>query len=337
MKKVLYIFFVVGLIISLQSCDRVSNMLGDRNESQQERTSEGDASLDAGAPESNGDSAKTADMQARLEQKDSVIKVLTDSLSIVAENVASLQSDFQNMKKQQDELQSDKVGVKNLFVYLTIFTVVFVILVILLVRKLVKSTSMKEDKVKGIVEYMAKQHPEIVCRSVNPLLNQHAGAINSLLRDMQMLKSQVGKLPGNKVGGKSEDRHDNQQSWESQATSNSHAFTGQASPKSNVFYMKRPNENMEFDLSLKSLNRTEETLYRFELDAKLPNFAKFYFDCESPARVRWALSTKDKTLDRVCNATGDSTNGRYTCTSPGEAKLQDGKWIVTRKAVVIFD
>lgn len=132
MKKVLYIFFVVGLIISLQSCDRVSNMLGDRNESQQERTSEGDASLNAGAPESNGDSAKTADMQARLEQKDSVIKVLTDSLSIVAENVASLQSDFQNMKKQQDELQSDKVGVKNLFVYLTIFTVVFVILVILL-------------------------------------------------------------------------------------------------------------------------------------------------------------------------------------------------------------
>lgn len=81
MKKVLYIFFVVGLIISLQSCDRVSNMLGDRNESQQERTSE-------------GDSAKTADMQARLEQKDSVIKVLTDSLSIVAENVASLQSDL---------------------------------------------------------------------------------------------------------------------------------------------------------------------------------------------------------------------------------------------------
>ena len=87
MKKVLYIFFVVGLIISLQSCDRVSNMLGDRNESQQERTSEGDASLDAGALESNGDSAKTAEMEARLEQKDSVIKVLTDSLSIVAENV----------------------------------------------------------------------------------------------------------------------------------------------------------------------------------------------------------------------------------------------------------
>lgn len=325
MKKVLYIFFVVGLIVSLQSCDRVSNMLGDRNESQQERTSEGAASLDEDASESNGDSARTAEMQARLEQKDSVIKVLTDSLSIVAENVASLQSDFQNLKKQQDELQSDKVGVKNLFVYLAIFTVVFVVLVILLVRKLVKSTSMKEDKVKGIVEYMAKQHPEIVCGSVNPLLSQHAGAINSLLRDMQMLKSQVDKLSCKEVGGKIEDRPDYPPIREPQA-----------SPKSNVFYMKRPLENMEFDLSLKSLNPTEETLYRFEVDAKRPNFAKFYFDCESPARVRWALSTKDKTLDRVCNATGDSTNGRYTCTSPGEAKLQDGKWIVTRKAVVIF-
>lgn len=337
MKKVLYIFFVVGLIISLQSCDRVSNMLGDRNGSQQEQTSEGEASLDTGASVSNSDSARTAEMQARLEQKDSVIKVLTDSLSIVAENVASLQSDFQNLKKEQDELQSDKVGVKNLFVYLAIFTVVFVVLMILLVRILVKSTSMKEDKVKGIVEYMAKKHPEIVCVSVNPLLNQHAGAINSLLRDMQMLKSQVDKLSRNEVDGKSEVRHDNPQSWESQATSNNHALTGQASPKSNVFYMKRPIENMEFDLSLKSLNPTEETLYRFEVDAKRPNFAKFYFDCESPARVRWALSTKDKTLDRVCNATGDSTNGRYTCTSPGEAKLQDGKWGVTRKAVVIFD
>ena len=327
MKKVLYIFFVVGLIISLQSCDRVSNMLGDSNESQQEQTSEGDASLDTDASVSNADSARTAEMQARLEQKDSVIKVLTDSLSIVAENVASLQSDFQNLKKQQDELQSDKVGVKNLFVYLAIFTVVFVVLVILLVRKLVKSTSMKEDKVKGIVGYMAQKHPEIVCGSVNPLLSQHAGAINSLLREMQMLKTQVGKLSSNEIGGNSGDGDDNQQIPRPQATS----------PKSNVFYMKRPIENMEFDLSLKSLNRTEETLYRFELDAKRPNFAKFYFDCESAARVRWALSTKDKTLDRVCDATGDSTNGRYTCTSPGEAKFLDGKWKVTRKAVVIFD
>lgn len=337
MKKVLYIFLVVGLIISLQSCDRVSNMLGDSNESQQEQTSEGGASLDTDASVSHSDSIRTAEMQTQLKQKDSVINALTDSLSVVVENIASLQSDFQNLKKEQDELQNDKVGVKNLFVYLAIFTVVFVVLVILLVRKLVKSTSMKEDKVKGIVEYMAKQHPEIVCGSVNPLLKQHTGAINSLLSDMQILKSQVDKPSRNEVGGKSEGRHDNPQSWESQATPNSYALTRQTSPKSNVFYMKRPIENMEFELSLKSLNRTEETLYRFEPDARRPNFAKFYFDCENPPRVRWALSTKDKTLDRVCNATGDSTNGRYTCTSPGEAKLQDGKWIVTRKAVVIFD
>lgn len=337
MKKVLYIFFVVVLVVSLQSCDRVSNMLGGSNETQLEQSSEANASFDTGDSVSHSDSARTAEIQARLKQKDSVINVLTDSLNIVAQNVASLQSDFQNLKKEQDELQNDKVGVKNLFVYLAIFTVALVVLVILLVRKLVKSTSMKEDKVKSIVEYMAKKHPEIVCGSVNPLLNQHAVAISSLLKDVQMVKSQVGKLSSNEVGGKSEGRHDHQQSWESQATSNSHVFTGQASPKSNVFYMKRPIENMEFDLSLKSLNRTEETLYRFELDAKRPNFAKFYFDCESAARVRWALSTKDKTLDRVCNATGDSTNGRYTCTSPGEAKFQNGKWVVTRKAVVIFD
>ena len=332
MKKVFYIFFVVGLIVSLQSCDRVSNMLGDSNESQQEQTSEGEGALDTGAPVSHSDSAKTAEMQARLKQKDSVINVLTDSLNVVAENVASLQSDLQNLKKEQEELQNDKVGVKNLFVYLAIFTVVFVVFVIFLVRKLVKSTSMKEDKVKGIVEYMAKKHPEIVCGSVNPLLNQHAGAINSLLKEMQVLKSQVGKLSCHGGGGISEDGHGNPQIWEPQTTSNSHALK-----ESNVFYMKRPIENMEFDLSLKSLNPTEETLYRFELDARRPNLAKFYFDCKSAARIRWALSTKDKTLDRVCNATGDSTNGRYTCTSPGEAKLQDGKWIVTRKAVVIFD
>ena len=34
---------------------------------------------------------------------------------------------------------------------------------------------------------------------------------------------------------------------------------------------------------------------------------------------------------------GSDANGTYRCTAPGEARLQDGKWVVTRKAVVIFD
>ncbi|MDR4000945.1 MAG: hypothetical protein Q3X12_07000, partial [Hallella sp.] len=106
---------------------------------------------------------------------------------------------------------------------------------------------------------------------------------------------------------------------------------------SNVFYMKRPQKDMEFDLSLRSERQTEETLYRFEIDRRNPNVAHFFFDCMYPNRVRWALSTRENTLDRVCNASGSDANGTYRCTAPGEAKLQDGKWVVTRKAVVIFD
>lgn len=101
--------------------------------------------------------------------------------------------------------------------------------------------------------------------------------------------------------------------------------------------MRRPLKDMEFDLSLRSERQTEETLYRFEIDHKRPNVAHFFFDCKYPNRVRWALATREKTLDRVCNASGSSTNGTYNCKAPGEAVLQEGKWIVKRKAMVIFD
>lgn len=111
----------------------------------------------------------------------------------------------------------------------------------------------------------------------------------------------------------------------------------QSAGASRVFYMKRPLKDMEFELSLKRERPTEETMYRFEIDSKRPNLAHFVFDCDSPNRVRWALNTKDKTLDRVCNASGSGTNGKYQCTAEGEAELRDGKWVVTRKAVVIFD
>lgn len=346
MKKILFIVSFIGLSLTLQSCDRLSGVFGD-DASQQEQvvdnqgqgTSEDIVKQDTDTT----DKAATAKMQSQLQQNEDGIKKLNDSLTTLNSEVISLQDEVTTLRQKQQEIESDKVGVKNLFIYLTIFSIVVAVLVILLSKKVASKGHLTEKQVKDIIADFARRHPDIINESVKQTLNQHFGYIQNHKQAIDSINVQLGAL-ANYVNGLSNGAGVangtlNQQSWEKLATSGEqHGATGaQPNEASRIFYMKRPLNEMEFDLSLKRENPTEDTMYRFEIDRKRPNVAHFVFDCDSPNRVRWALNTKDKTLDRVCNASGSGTNGKYKCTAEGEAELRDGKWVVTRKAVVIFD
>lgn len=338
MKIIIYIVSFMGLFLTLQSCDRFSSLLGDDVSQQKQVVDNQKQGISGNEQEPNmTDQATTAQMQSQLQQNEDGIRQINDSLNILNSNLSNLQSRMASLEQRLAIVENDKIGVKNLFVYLVIYSIIVIVLVIFLVKKKAIKDSMTEKQVKDIIADFAKRHPEIINGSVQLTLHQHLGYIQNHKQAIDAINVQLGALV-NSFNGLTKETP-NPESREKQVAS-----CGQQGQKKvladgtgGVFYMKRPLNEMEFDLSLRRETPTEETLYRFELDGNSPNIAHFVFDCNSPSRVRWALSTKDKTLDRVCNASGSGTNGEYKCTTKGEAELRDGKWVVTRKAVVIFN
>ena len=344
MKNLLHIVSFIGLSLTFQSCDRLSGLLGGESDSLQEQVAD---NHDEAEPTNNneqssdtiGGKAATTKMQSQLQRNEDGIKKLNDSLNVLNSNLQMCQSKLATLQQKQNELESDKVGVKNLFVYLAIFSVVAIVLVILLSKKIAGKGNLTEKQVKDIITDFASRHPEIINGSTQLTLSQYLGYIQTNEKNIDSINLRLNALTNwanGQVGGNAPT---GQQSWEKQSTLKvqQKEAENQSAGASRVFYMKRPLKDMEFELSLKRERPTEETMYRFEIDSKRPNLAHFVFNCDSPNRVRWALNTKDKTLDRVCNASGSGTNGKYQCTAEGEAELRDGKWVVTRKAVVIFD
>jgi len=340
MKKLLYIICVLGLCVSLQSCDEFPWEKSDDVQQEQTADTQPQVNSNDNSVVAANDSAVNAKMQSQLKQNESGIKKLRDSLDIVNSELANQRLEVEKLQQQLNNLENDKVGVKNLFIYLAIFSIVAIVLIVLLTKKLVGKNSINERQVKGIVEDLARRHPEMFIGNMQALLNQHGNElrnnqyiIEKITANLNALTNYINGLAGgsNVASG--------QQSWEQQAATQSqqNANNESGGETSRVFYMKRPLKEMEFDLSLRKEKPTEDTMYRFEVNRKNPNKAQFVFDCDSPSRVRWALTTKDKTLDRVCNASGSGANGKYNCTAPGEAELREGKWVVTRKAVVLFD
>ncbi len=336
MKRILYLISLLGLFLTLQSCDRISNLLNDDDsttqqvdDSQQQDESE---NKDSQTSETEN-KATTVEMQSQLQQNEDGIKALRDSLDNLKMKLTNLQNDITALQQQQTEIDNDKVGVKNLFIYLAIFTIVVVVLIVLLTKKITRKSSLTRKDVKDIITDFARQHPDIINGSMLLELNRQSTQIkkniDSIAQHVEHLTQTVNNL-NYQVNTKAI-----QQNNEPQATSD-----GSNRPHETtrgVFYMKRPSGDMEWDLSLKSETQTEETFYRFEIDRRRPNIAHFTFECITSARVSWALTTRDITINRACIATVNSRNGSYRCTRAGEAELRGGKWVVTRKAEVTFE
>lgn len=330
MKRAFYIVFLLGVLLSMQSCDRIGNLIG---ESDTPKEQPAEVQAQESVDNASTDTLGTTKIQTQLMQNEDGIRALKDSLTSLNGKINSLQAAVDSLQQQQAELAQTKVGAKSLFVYVAIFTII-VVLVLFLTKKKRGQDNLTEKQVKDIIVDFAKDHPNLICggtllkldRQIGVISN-HKQALDSIITRLTHLETRIGNTVPTF----------NTQGTQTSSSEKPVAGGAQAGGTSNVFYMKRPQRDMEFDLSLRSERQTEETLYRFEIDRRNPNVAHFFFDCMYPNLVRWALSTRERTLDRVCNASGSDANGTYRCTAPGEAKLQDGKWVVTRKAVVIFD
>lgn len=335
MKRILYLISLLGLFLTLQSCDRISNLFNDDDSTTQQVDDSQQQDESANKEDQTSetkDKVTTVEMQSQLQQNEDGIKALKDSLENLKMKLTNLQNDMTALQQQQTEINNDKVGVKNLFIYLAIFTIVAVVLIVLLTKKITRKNSLTRKDVEDIITDFAEKHPDRINGSMQLELYQLSTQIkniNQIDQDVKLLKQDVNNLKY-QVNTKAI-----QQNNEPQATSD-----GSNRPHETtrgVFYMKRPSGDMEWDLSLKSETQTEETFYRFEIDRRRPNIAHFTFDCITSARVSWALTTRDITINRACIATVNSRNGRYLCTREGEAELRGGKWVVTRKAEVTFE
>ena len=330
MKRAFYIVFLLGVLLTMQSCDRIGNLIG---ESDTPKEQPAEVQAQESVDNASTDTLGTTKIQTQLLQNEDGIRALKDSLTSLNGKISSLQAAVDSLQQQQAELAQTKVGAKSLFVYVAIFAIFIVVLVLFLTKKKRGQDNLTEKQVKDIIADFAKDHPYLSGETLSKLerqigvISNHKQALDSIITRLNNLETRIGSTVPTF----------NTQGTQTSSSEKPVAGGAQAGGTSNVFYMKRPQKDMEFDLSLRSERQTEETLYRFEIDRRNPNVAHFFFDCMYPNRVRWALSTREKTLDRGCNASGSDANGTYRCTAPGEAKLQDGKWVVTRKAVVIFD
>ena len=331
MKRAFYIVFLLGVLLSMQSCDRIGNLIG---ESDTPKEQPAEVQAQESVDNASTDTLGTTKIQTQLLQNEDGIRALKDSLTSLNGKISSLQAAVDSLQQQQAELAQTKVGAKSLFVYLAIFTIFIVVLMLFLTKKKRGQDNLTEKQVKDIIADFAKDHHNLICGETLLKLEGQIGVISNHKQALDSIITRLNKLE-TRIGNTAP--LFNTQGTQTSSSEKPVAGGTQAGGTSNVFYMKRPMKDMEFDLSLRSERQTEETLYRFEIDRRNPNVAHFFFDCMYPNRVRWALSTRENTLDRVCNASGSDANGTYRCTAPGEAKLQDGKWVVTRKAVVIFD
>lgn len=121
-------------------------------------------------------------------------------------------------------------------------------------------------------------------------------------------------------------------------TSNSaNQETKQPEMKVETFFLSTPNSDSSFNESSASLTYKDgATIYLFTKIGS--NKVKFQID-EKEASAKLALQFPDKNIDPVCDAVNafNPKASRITTVENGEAELQNGKWILIKKAKIKYE
>jgi hypothetical protein len=103
------------------------------------------------------------------------------------------------------------------------------------------------------------------------------------------------------------------------------------------FYLSTPNADGSFNESSVSMYYKDgASIYRFK---KINNSKSSFQIDDKESSVRLALQFPDKNLDPVCDAL-NAFNPKATkikTDQPGEAELQNGKWVVTKKSKIRYE
>lgn len=116
-----------------------------------------------------------------------------------------------------------------------------------------------------------------------------------------------------------------------------HEEIRKAAPKQetdpSVVFFRWPADDGTFDNQQRSATQTEDTYYRFHLDATRTH-ADFIFVTMSDTQLSKANNSSKKYIERACNFAG-AKSSQYSCT-PGKAHLERGKWIIDLKARIDY-
>ena len=111
-----------------------------------------------------------------------------------------------------------------------------------------------------------------------------------------------------------------------------------APARSEVFYFPPPDQNGQFDSSLKSGSLLPESAYRLSVSAENPLVANFRFEAD-PGRLARFLTYRNYMIEPACESENSysTTHTRITMRRDGVAVLENGSWRVKTKALIRYE
>ena len=226
------------------------------------------------------------------------------------------------------EIKDASVSVKALFIYLAIYTLVIILLVLSLVNK----KTMAKKSINAYIKKMLdcndkfKQNCKIRLANIEQMYQKQSNDISNLNKSIQSIIRYLQNMGNNESTPPQPPKSD--------LTDGGNEATNDTI--SSVLYFEQPSNDKEFDDSKRKTQQTEDTLYKFTLSKNKKDEAEFVFEQSCPNKINYALNVRDKKIDPVCDIKQNGNSGKFHC-EPGKAKLKDGKWIVTKPALITFN
>lgn len=326
-KLVIFALYILGFI-SLSSCDDIQRFFK-RNVSETEQA-ESPSSIDDSLSHENMDSLTKAkaDSIERV-QMDSIAKVEAAAKAQEIEEKISNQSDsIDGLNSRVEELEDNANNMLDKVSAYTFMVVEFVVLalVIFLLYSRIRKLERRVRKIKNTIEVLSDSDHEFSKRDmlmINKGVKDLAEKVTKY-KDQQNLRmdeivKRIIQLENASV---------NNSSRETQTTIN--APSNAERHASNVFYMPRTIQNMQFDDSKKQFHKDENVFFKFTIREKRK--AEFEFDPYDESNIVRAYDDRDNSLLTVCELESRcATPTTFRNIEPGKAELREGIWVVTKK------
>lgn len=283
--------------------------------------------------------SKFEDLKAKIKNKvqetDFTIKasskpvVETPLVNTHANNNESLKIDnIQESNESWFKGITSQVILTSLFFSLLFFALVFILFN---PKRLYKSLIPEILESKRLKDLITQQ-------TGNPKLNKPQGKNVHYEREIEGLQKRINELEGD-IKRQNERINEIQSGKSSQILSPSNQKKEESIQKEKleVFYLSTPNSDGSFNessvltsyregASIYKLFKTAETKANFEIDNR-------------ESSIKLAIQYPDRNIDPVCEAESafNPKSNKIITTQKGTVELQNGKWIVTKKAKISYD
>lgn len=340
------------MVALLVSCGKI----GSKSEQQgsEIQTEQADQATDDNADNSNDNTDKKANSKSEPteQKKDSADKKDGESQLIINNvNVGEKLSDIDSLNNRVVELEGKtdelaksvddcyfcKYGIVAYIVYALAIIVLFIILRIIWMVATAKSPEVKK------AEENRKRQLEKRINGLEIRFGQLESKLNSIDQKVKNIDNDVKSIGDNVVyaGAIVPEETSSSQSQYSQGGQSARNIQNHQTVSSHqprAFYLKFPGTDGNFDNTPVSKS---EGYYRFVLDSRNPNLAHFYFEPGDPTSMSRAINNRTFYIEKACEPVstvdGKVTSCRGNGNSYGEARLENGKWIVNKKQEVRYE